>query len=184
MSSPPSGAELARLAADVVAVAWLEGDFVLRSGRRSRYYLDKYRFETQPAILRRVGRHLAALVPAGTQRLAAPELGAVLLGAAVSLELDLPLVLVRKEAKGYGTGRALEGTLEPGDRVTVIEDVLTTGGAAIDAIEKVRAAGAAVVGLVAVLDREEGAAANLQRLGVPFTPLFRRSDLPVPAPDG
>src|SRR2546429_5455184 len=184
MSSPPSGAELARLAADVVAVAWLEGDFVLRSGRRSRYYLDKYRFETQPAILRRVGRHLAALVPAGTQRLAAPELGAVLLGAAVSLELDLPLVLVRKEAKGYGTGRALEGTLEPGDRVTVIEDVLTTGGAAIDAIEKVRAAGAAVVGLVAVLDREEGAAPNLHRLGVPFPPLFRRSDLPVPPPDG
>jgi orotate phosphoribosyltransferase len=172
-------AELARLAADLVAVAWLEGDFVLRSGRRSSHYLDKYRFETQPGILRRVGRHLAELVPAGTQRLAAPELGAVLLGGAVSLELDLPLVLVRREAKGYGTRQALEGVLEPGDRVTVIEDVLTTGGAAIDAVEKVRAAGAAVIGLVAVLDREEGAAENLQRLGVPFTPLFRKSDLPV-----
>src|SRR5207302_1522523 len=71
-----------------------------------------------------------------------------------------------------------------GDRVTVIEDVLTTGGAAIDAIEKVRAAGATVIGLVAVLDREEGAADNLRRLGVPFTPLFRRSDLPVAGPDG
>src|SRR2546421_384834 len=177
MSSPPPSADLARLAADVAAVAWLEGDFVLRSGRRSRYYLDKYRFETQPAILRRVGRYLADLVPDGTQRLAAPELGAVLLGAAVSLELDLPLVLVRKEAKGYGTARALEGTLEAGDRVTVIEDVLTTGGAAIDAIEKVRAAGATVIGLVAVLDREEGAGENLARLGVPFTPLFRTRDL-------
>src|SRR5438105_4494332 len=125
----------------MVAAAWLEGDFVLRSGRRSRYYFDKYLFETQPAILRRVGRHLAALVPEGTQRLAAPELGAILLGGVVSLELDVPLVLVRKEAKGYGTARALEGVLEAGDRVTVIEDVLTTGGAAIDAIEKVRAAG-------------------------------------------
>ena len=113
MSSPSPSADLARLAADVVAAAWLEGDFVLRSGRRSRYYLDKYRFETVPGILRRVGRHLAELVPAGTQRLAAPELGAVLLGAAVSLELDLPLVLVRKEAKAYGTERALEGVLEP-----------------------------------------------------------------------
>src|SRR5438309_6279882 len=177
-------AELDQLARDMVAVAWLEGDFVLRSGRRSRCYIDKYLFETQPTILRRVGRELARLVPPETQRLAAPELGAILLGGVVSLELDLPLVLVRKEAKGYGTARALEGTLEAGDRVTVIEDVLTTGGAAIDAIEKVRAAGATVIGLVAVLDREEGAADNLRRLGVPFTPLFRRSDLPVAGPDG
>jgi orotate phosphoribosyltransferase len=172
-------AELQQLARDLVAVAWLEGDFVLRSGRRSRYYLDKYRFETQPALLRRVGRHLAELVPAGTDRLAAPELGAVLLGGAVSPELDLPLVLVRKEAKDYATGRALEGLLDPGDRVTVIEDVLTTGGAAISAIEKLRDAGAIVLGLVGVLDREEGAAESLHRLGVPFTPLFRTSDLPV-----
>jgi orotate phosphoribosyltransferase len=180
MSSPsPSPGELAELARDVVAAAWLEGDFVLSSGRRSSYYLDKYLFETQPRILRRVGRHLAQLVPEGTQRLAAPELGAVLLGAAVSMELDLPLVLVRKEAKGYGTARAIEGVLEPGDRVTVIEDVLTSGGEAIRAIEKVRAAGATVVGLVAVLDREEGAAAALHEAAVPYTPLFRKSDLPV-----
>jgi orotate phosphoribosyltransferase len=161
----------------MAAAAWLEGDFVLRSGRRSRYYFDKYLFETQPGILRRVGRELAALVPSGTGRLAAPELGAVLLGGAVSLELDLPLVLVRKEAKGHGTSRALEGVLEPGDRVTVIEDVLTTGGAAIDAVHKLREAGAEVVHLLAVLDREEGAAGNLAELGVPFTPLFTRADL-------
>jgi orotate phosphoribosyltransferase len=178
MSSQPD-AELAELARDLVATAWLEGDFVLSSGRRSRHYLDKYLFETQPGILRRVGRRLAALVPPGTDRLAAPELGAVLLGAAVSLELDLPLVLVRKEAKGHGTMRALEGALEPGDRVTVIEDVLTTGGQAIQAVEKVRAAGGTVIGLVAVLDREEGAAASLQEAGVTWTPLLRRSDLPV-----
>ncbi|MBJ7600816.1 MAG: orotate phosphoribosyltransferase [Candidatus Nephthysia bennettiae] len=161
----------------MVAAAWLEGDFVLRSGRRSRYYFDKYLFETQPGILRRAGRELAALVPAGTARLAAPELGAVLLGGAVSLELDLPLVLVRKEAKGYGTSRALEGVLQAGDRVTVIEDVLTTGGAAIDAVHKLREAGAEIVHLLAVLDREESAAANLAELGIPFTPLFTRADL-------
>ncbi|MDQ6742229.1 MAG: orotate phosphoribosyltransferase [Candidatus Dormibacteraeota bacterium] len=161
----------------MIAVAWLEGDFVLRSGRHSRYYFDKYLFETQPGILRRVGRELAALVPAGTGRLAAPELGAVLLGGAVSLELDLPLVLVRKDAKEYGTSRAMEGVLEAGDRVTVIEDVLTTGGAAIDAVHKLRGAGAEVIHLLAVLDRQEGAAENLAELGVPYTPLFTRSEL-------
>ena len=177
MSLPALSPELDELARDMVAAAWLEGDFVLRSGRRSRYYFDKYLFETQPAILRRVGRQLASLVPSSTQRLAAPELGAILLGGAVSLELDLPLVLVRKEAKAYGTSRALEGILEPGERVTVIEDVLTTGGAAIDAIDKVRAAGAEVLCLVAVLDREEGAGENLGRIGVTFTPLFTRGDL-------
>lgn len=179
MGEPPARADLEHLAADIVGAAWLEGDFLLRSGQRSRYYLDKYRFETQPGILRRVARHLGELVPAGTQRIAAPELGAVLLGVALSLELDLPLVLIRKEAKEYGTGRSIEGVLELGDRVTVVEDVVTTGGEAIRAVEKVREAGAAVLGLVAVLDREEGGAENIQRLAVPFTPLFKRSDLPV-----
>ena len=175
----PLTAELDQLARDMVAVAWLEGDFVLRSGRRSRYYFDKYLFETQPSILRRAGRELARLVPPDTQRLAAPELGAVLLGGAVSLELDLPLVLVRKEAKGYGTTRALEGLLEAGDRVTVVEDVLTTGGAALDAVEKVRAAGGEVIAVIGVLDREEGAGEAFDRAGVEFRPLFRRSDLPT-----
>jgi orotate phosphoribosyltransferase len=179
MSSPALPAELAALARDIAEVSWLEGDFVLRSGRRSRYYLDKYLFETRPSILRRVGRHLAAMVPEGTQRLAAPELGAVLLGGAVSLELDLPLVLVRNREKEYGTAKALEGVLEPGDRVTVIEDVLTTGGAAIDAVGKVRAAGGDVQAVLGVLDREEGAAEALDALGVRFLPLFRRADLPV-----
>ncbi len=177
--SSPARADLADLARDLVRVAWLEGDFVLSSGRRSRYYFDKYLFETQPRILRRVARHLAALVPAGTERLVAPELGAVLLGGAVSLELDLPLVIVRKQPKEHGTSRAFEGVLEPGERVTVIEDVVTTGGESARAVERVREVGAEVLGLVAVLDREEGAADNLRRLGVPFTPLFRKSDLPV-----
>jgi len=164
-----------------VAASYLEGDFVLRSGKRSRYYFDKYLFETQPSILRRVGRHLAELVLPGTQRLAAPELGAVLLGGAVSMELELPLVLVRKAAKEYGTSRALEGELLPGDRVTLIEDVLTTGGEAIKAAAKLREAGAELLGLIAVLDREEGAAEALRQAGIPFSPLFRKSDLPLPS---
>jgi orotate phosphoribosyltransferase len=178
MSQVPETDERAQLARDMMEVAWLEGDFVLRSGRRSRYYFDKYLFETQPSILRRVGRELARLVPPETQRLAAPELGAVLLGGAVSMELDLPLVIVRKGEKGYGTSKALEGHLEPGARVTMLEDVLTTAGAAVDALTRVRGAGGEVICVVGVLDREEGAAENLADAGVPFRPLFRRSELP------
>ena len=95
------------------------------------------------------------------------------------MELDKPLVIVRKDAKEYGTGKALEGKLDPGDRVAVVEDVLTTGGAAIAAIEKLREAGAEVLCLVGVLDREEGAEENLRAAGVEFRPLFKRSDLPL-----
>jgi orotate phosphoribosyltransferase len=172
-------AEREGLAADLVAAAYLEGDFLLRSGRRSRYYFDKYLFETQPGILRRLGRFLAELVPAETQRLAAPELGAVLLGGAVSMETELPLVIVRKETKDYGTSRLIEGRLEAGERVTLIEDVLTTGGEALRAAEKVRQAGGEVLALIAVLDREEGAAEAIRDAGLDFRPLFRRSELPI-----
>ena len=171
------GAELDDLARDLVAVAYLKGDFVLRSGRRSNVYFDKYLFETQPAVLRRLGRELARLVPEGVDRLAAPELGAVLLGGAVSMERDLPLVLVRKEAKEYGTSKAIEGRLEAGDRVCLIEDVLTTGGEAIKAAGKLRELGAEVVKLIAVLDREEGAAEAIAEAGLDYAPLFRKSDL-------
>ncbi len=174
-------AELDSLARDLVAVAYLKGDFVLRSGRRSNVYFDKYLFETRPSILRRLGRELARLVPDGVDRLAAPELGAVLLGGAVSMERDLPLVLVRKEAKEYGTSKAIEGRLEAGDRVCLIEDVLTTGGEAIKAAAKLRELGAEVVKLIAVLDHEEGAAEAIAEAGLAYEPLFRKSDLPLDA---
>jgi len=174
---PAGSAALTELARDMKAVALLEGDFVLRSGRRSRYYFDKYLFECDPGILRRLGVELARLVPEGTQRLACPELGAVLLGGAVSMETGLPLCIVRKEAKEYGTSKAIEGRIEPGERVCLIEDVLTTGGAALAAAEKVRAAGGEIVGLVGVLDREEGAAESLAAAGIRFLPLLRRADV-------
>jgi len=128
---------------------------------------------------RATGADLAELLPPETEVIAAPELGAILLGGAVSLETGKPLVLVRKEAKEYGTSKALEGRLEAGQKVTVVEDVLTTGGEAIKAAEKVRAAGGEVLMLVAVLDREEGAADNLRAAGLDYQPLFRKSDLPL-----
>ena len=116
---------LAELGQDVVAAAYLKGRFVLRSGAVSSYYFDKYMLTTRPAILRRIAEALAAMVPPETDRLAGPELGAVPLATAVSLELGLPCVFVRKSAKGYGTSASFEGEIYPGERVVVLEDVLT-----------------------------------------------------------
>jgi len=165
------------LGRDIVRVSYLKGDFVLRSGKRSNRYFDKFLFETDPELLRRIGRQLAALIPEETQRLAAPELGAVLLGGAVSMESGLPLLLVRKEPKGYGTGKQLEGRFEPGERVTVIEDVVTTGGDSLRTIQVLREAGLDVIHLVVVLDRGEGGEENIRQAQIPYSPLFRVADL-------
>ena len=165
------------LGRELVKASYLKGDFVLRSGKRSNRYFDKFLFETDPALLKRLGRQLAALVPAETQRLAAPELGAVLLGGAVSMETGLPLVLVRKEPKGYGTAKQLEGRVAPGDRVTVIEDVVTTGGDSLRSAQVLRDAGLEVIHLVVVLDRGEGGEENIRNAGIPYSPLFRIQDL-------
>jgi len=165
------------LARDLVRASYLKGDFVLRSGRRSNRYFDKFLFETEPELLRRIGAELAKLVPTETQRLAAPELGAVLLGGSVSMETGLPLLLVRKEPKGYGTAKQLEGRVVPGERVTVIEDVVTTGGDSLRSVQVLRDAGLDVIHLVVVLDRGEGGEDNIRDAGIPYSPLYRINDL-------
>ena len=165
------------LARDLVAASYLKGDFVLRSGKRSNRYFDKFLFETDPALLKRIGANLAKLVPRETQRLAAPELGAVLLGGVVSMETGLPLVLVRKEPKGYGTAKQLEGRFATGEQVTVIEDVVTTGGDSLRSIDALRSAGLEVIHLVVVLDRGEGGEENIREAGIPYSPLYRIQDL-------
>jgi orotate phosphoribosyltransferase len=170
-------AERKELARELVKASYLKGDFVLRSGKRSNRYFDKFRFETDPILLRKLGKHLATLVPKETQRLAAPELGAVLLGGAVSMETGLPLVLVRKEPKAYGTSKQIEGLFDPGDRMTVIEDVVTTGGDSLRSAQVLRDAGADVIHLIVVLDRGEGGEDNIRNAGIPYTPLFRIHDL-------
>ena len=165
------------LARELVKASYLKGDFVLRSGRRSNRYFDKFLFETQPELLKQLGRSLAELVPKDTQRLAAPELGAVLLGGAVSIETGVPLILVRKEPKGYGTAKQLEGRYNAGERVTVIEDVVTTGGDSLRSIQVLRDAGLDVIRLVVVLDRGEGGEDNIRQAAIPYSPLFRIEDL-------
>lgn len=171
----------------LMEVAYLEGDFVLRSGKRSKYYLDKYLFETEPNVLRGIIEQMAVLVreqmAAGAEydRLAAPELGAVVLGGALSLELGLPLLLVRKAAKEYGTTKRIEGKFEPGERVAIVEDIVTSGGAAIQAAEALREAGLEVRDLYCVVDREEGGAEGATRAGMSLHPVFTSSYLGIGA---
>src|SRR5262245_37092250 len=160
--------------------ALLEGDFVLRSGRRSSYYLDKYRFGTRPDLLRPLGRAIAEAVrehEPEAVRLAAPELGAVTLATAAALELDLPFVIVRSRAKEYGTAKRIEGALDHGDCVCLVEDVVTSGGAAIEAVEALREAGLRVSNAVCVVDREEGGVDALARSAVRLRSLCRGSEL-------
>ena len=161
-------------------VALLEGDFTLRSGKRSRWYLDKYRFETDPGLLRELGERLGAACAEAEPhavRLAGPALGAVALAASAAMASGVPFIIVRDEAKGYGTGNRLEGPHEPGELVCLVEDVVTSGGALRDAVEAVRAAGLVVRHAVCVVDREEGGADALARLGVRLPALYRAGDL-------
>ena len=160
--------------------ALLEGDFVLRSGKRSSYYLDKYRFSTRPDLLRQLGEAIAAAVAEHEPeavRLAAPELGAVPLAAAASLHGGLPFVIVRGQAKGYGTANRIEGLFEEGECVCLVEDVVTSGGAAVEAVEALREAGLRVSNAVCVVDREEGGVDGLARRAVRLWPLFRASEI-------
>lgn len=167
------------LARRIREAAYLEGDFTLRSGRKSKYYLDKYLFETQPDILRALGEMLAACVGPTTTLIAGAELGGVALAAAASLASGKPFVIVRNARKDYGTSKPFEGKLVAGDRVLLVEDIATTGGQILEAAKVIRELGATVERIVAVIDRQEGARENIERAGLVFEALFLKSDLGI-----
>ncbi len=157
--------------------AVLFGDFTLRSGKKSKYYIDKYLFETDPQILQLIAENITQLLPKGTTMLAGVELGAVPLATAVSLKADLPFIIVRKEVKDYGTAKIYEGKVNPDDQVVMIEDVITTGGAALKAAVNLRNAGIKITKIIGVIDREEGGVANLQAAGFAVEAMFNKSAL-------
>ena len=167
------------LASRIREAALLEGDFVLSSGERSRFYVDKYLFSTEPDLLRDVAAALAEHIPDGVERLAGVELGAVPLVVATSLATGLPYVIVRKSAKDHGSsaGRSIEGDLDRGETVVLIEDVVTTGTQAVRAAGHLREAGVEVATIVAVLDRREQEGEELG--GFHFRALLRMQDLLV-----
>lgn len=168
-----------QLAQRIADVALLRGTFTLRSGRTSHYYLDKYRFSTQPDILQQLGQCFADRIPEGVNRLAGAELGGIPLVTATSLASSLPCLFIRNQKKEYGTSQQLEGKLDPGDRVVLLEDVCTTGGQILEAAKVIEDAGATVVAILGTIDREEGARENIEAAGYAFEALFTKSDLGV-----
>ena len=164
------------LARDVDACCRLEGRFVLRSGQTATEYFDKYLFEAQPALLARVVEGMLPLVPDDTELLGGLELGGVPLATVLSARTGLPALFVRKQAKTYGTCKLAEGPDVAGRRVTLVEDVVTTGGAVRDATLALRDAGAVVDTVVCAIDRSTGGA-PLADVGLEVRPVLTRSDL-------
>ena len=168
-----------QLAKRIAEVSLLRGEFTLRSGRKSNYYLDKYLFETQPDVLAALGKLFAEKVTPDVQRLAGAELGAVALAAATAMACGKPFVIIRNQKKDYGTSKLVEGKLEKGERVLIVEDVLTTGGQVIEAAKSIEGVDGKVVKIVSVIDRLEGARQNIEAAGYAFESLFTTKDLGV-----
>jgi orotate phosphoribosyltransferase len=175
-SGPPAG-----LARRVYQASHLTGSFVLRSGATSSEYFDKYRFESDPRLLRELAEAMAGLLPQGADGLAGLELGGVPLATVLSQVTGLPAGFVRKQAKPYGTRRLAEGFDVAGRRLVLVEDVVTSGGAVVDSCRALRSEGADVAVALCVIDREAGGPANLAEIGVELRPLFTMTQLKAAA---
>lgn len=161
----------------IAAIATLHGEFRLRSGAVSNVYFDKYRFESDPELLRRIALAMKDLVPPGIDALAGLEMGGIPVATMLSQHTGLPAVFVRKEAKAYGTCRLAEGGDIDGRRLLIVEDVVTSGGQILLSAVALRRLGAVIDTVVCVIDRESGGADNLRKEGLTLKPLFTRSDL-------
>ena len=159
--------------------AYLEGDFTLRSGKKSKYYLDKYLFETCPDILKALGDEFAKYVTKDVTLIAGAELGGVALAAVTALATGKNWVIVRNSKKTYATGKMIEGVIKPDDVVLLVEDIATTGGQVLEAAKVITEAGAKVKKIVAVIDRKQGAAENISEAGYKFESIFTKDDLGI-----
>ena len=172
-----------QLATRIAETAILHGEFTLRSGRTSNYYIDKYLFSTQPDILRALGQmfadRIAAIDGEGATKLAGAELGGIPLVSAATIASGIPCLFIRNQKKDYGTAKQLEGTLEASDRVVILEDVATTGGQVLEAAKVIEESGARVIAIIATIDRQEGARENVEAAGYTFDALFTVEDLGI-----
>ena len=168
-----------QLARRIRDAAYLEGDFTLRSGRKSKYYLDKYLFETQPDILQALGEMFTERLGSSTTLIAGAELGGVALAASTSMASGKPFVIIRNTKKDYGTSKPYEGRISDGDSVLLVEDIATTGGQVLEAAKLISEIGAKVERIVCVIDRQEGARENIEAAGFVFESLFTKADLGI-----
>jgi orotate phosphoribosyltransferase len=159
--------------------SYLEGDFILRSGKKSKYYLDKYLFETCPDILAALGAEFAKYISDDVTLIAGAELGGVALAAATALEIGKNWIIIRNRKKGYGTGKLVEGVLKKGDVVLLVEDIATTGGQVLEAARVITEAGATVKKIVCVIDRKQGAGENVTQAGYKFESILTKDDLGI-----
>lgn len=167
------------LAERVLQKSKIFGSFTLRSGKTSESYFDKYLFESDPILLADIARQMKSRIPEGTEILAGLEMGGIPVATALSLQTGLHCAFIRKEAKAYGTCKYSEGANLKDKKVLLIEDVVSSGGAIIDAANMLRNDGIEVIKVLCVIDRETGGLENLRGQGIELLSLFKQSDLDV-----
>lgn len=165
------------LAQRIKVVSELNGSFTLRSGQQSTTYFDKYRFESDPRLLSDIAQAMMPLIPAGTEVLCGLEMGGIPVVTMLSFHSGLPAAFIRKESKSYGTCRYAEGADLTGKKILLVEDVVSSGGAVIEAALKLRADGIDVDCALCVIDRETGGTEQLAKNGVSLDSLVTASDM-------
>ena len=165
------------LAARIFAASHLKGSFLLRSGQTSTEYFDKYQFESDPRLLVEIAKGLVPLIPSTTDYLGALEMGGIPIATALSLQTGIPVVFVRKEAKEYGTCKFAEGPAIKGKNLTLIEDVITTGGQVVLSCQDLRSEGAIVDTVLCVIDRSQGQSEKMKEAGITHRALFTMAEL-------
>jgi len=168
-----------QLTARIKEVSYLEGDFTLRSGKKSKYYLDKYLFETCPDILKALGEEFAKFVTDDVTLIAGPELGGIALAASTSMASAKNWIIIRNSKKDYGTSKMIEGILSENDTVLLVEDIATTGGQVLEAAKIITESGAKIKLIAAVIDRKQGARENIEAAGYEFASIITKDDLGI-----
>ncbi|WP_429222439.1 orotate phosphoribosyltransferase [Methanobacterium oryzae] len=153
------------------------GKFILSSGKESDYYVNMKMAITDPRILNLIAKIISGqIVEDKIDKIAGPALGAVPIATAVSLESKIPMLMVRKEKKGYGTAELIEGNLIEGDSIVIVEDVTTTGNSLLKAIKALEENGGIIKKAFVIVDRDDGALENLKKEGIQLEPLLSITD--------
>lgn len=165
------------LARRIYKAAYIQGSFLLRSGKISNEYFDKYRFESQPELLKAIAENMKNEMPEGIDYLAALEMGGIPIATAISLITNIPVVFVRKEAKKYGTCKLAEGLEIEGKKLLIIEDVVTSGGQVVISANELRKLGAVIQYAFCVIDRQSGGKEHLRENNIELISLFTMDEL-------